>query len=563
MSFADLSIQTKVYVLTGIVTTALVICVVFSLYSMGKIGNELETIATEDIPLSNTVSRIAVHKLEQAIYFERAMRYGEFILSDTHSANLFKQSVKSFSDYQENITQEILNGEKLAQRGISIAHNEHELQVFRLVQDRLELIDTVYAKYLEHVSATINSFKQSNIKDVLLYAENATKEEIKLHAELMTLMEELEKFTAGAVVNAERHEKKTYTVLILVGVFSMLLSFLLSIIIIRAITIPVNKLKKSIEYISLHSDLTHRVNITSKDEIGTIACAFDRMLEHFQNIVQNVNSSVAQLSTAAEELSVITKESSDDIKIQTSQTEQVATAIHQMATMVQEVAHNAGGASLAVNETTVEANNGREVVSEAINSMNQLAAEFERAGTVVIKLEHDSEKIGAVLDVIRGIAEQTNLLALNAAIEAARAGEQGRGFAVVADEVRTLASRTQESTEEIQKMIESLQVGTKAAVNAMELSRTQADVGLKKISTAGATLTTIVSGIEHINEMNAHIASASEEQSAVTVEIDQNIAKITEISVHSVANADQTKTASEELSRLSIDLKGLVAQFHS
>jgi len=234
-----------------------------------------------------------------------------------------------------------------------------------------------------------------------------------------------------------------------------------------------------------------------------------------------------------------------------------------MSATVQEVARYAGEAAVAASETTQQADTGRQVVNTAIDSMKMLASEIEQAADVIHKLEEDGVKIGAVLDVMRGIAEQTNLLALNAAIEAARAGEQGRGFAVVADEVRTLASRTQESTREIQEMIESLQSGTEAAVTAMDSSRNQAQNGVEKISIAGDALGTIVNGIIHINDMNTQIASTAEEQSAVAEEINQNVAKISLISETATTNAAQTQKASEELSCLSVDLHQLVLQFKS
>jgi len=326
---------------------------------------------------------------------------------------------------------------------------------------------------------------------------------------------------------------------------------------------PMQALESTLSQAANENDLSLRIKIGSLDEIGKTGAAFNSMLDKFQRIVGEVNGSATQMSAAAEELSIITQESANGIREQTSQTDQVATAINEMSATVQEVARNAGDAASAANETTAEANNGRQVVNDAIDCMNQLASEIEQASSVISKLEQDGVKIGTVLDVIRGIAEQTNLLALNAAIEAARAGEQGRGFAVVADEVRTLASRTQESTQEIQQMIESLQSGTKAAVGAMDSSRTQAQQGVEKISTAGDALDTIVSGITRINDMNTQIASAAEEQSTVAEELNQNVVKISQITATSATNADQTKNASEELSRLSVDLQGLVSQFKS
>ncbi len=324
---------------------------------------------------------------------------------------------------------------------------------------------------------------------------------------------------------------------------------------------PIQSLALTMTRAANESDLSLRMQVSTRDEIGETASAFNSMLEKFQNIVGQVNGSTTQMSAAAEELSLVTQETSSGIHEQNSQIDQLATATNEMSATVQEVARNAGDAAVAANEATQQTGIGRQVVNTAIDSMNALASEIEQAAGVIHQLEEDGVKIGAVVDVIRGIAEQTNLLALNAAIEAARAGEQGRGFAVVADEVRTLASRTQESTEEIQQMIESLQSGTEVAVTAMDSSRNQAQVSVEKISAAGDALVTIVDGISLINDMNTQIASAAEEQSAVSEEINQNVVKISQISEASATSAAQTQNASEELAQLSVGLEGLVSQF--
>lgn len=326
---------------------------------------------------------------------------------------------------------------------------------------------------------------------------------------------------------------------------------------------PMQALAATMTRAANENDLSLRMQVSTHDEIGETGIAFNSMLEKFQDIVGKVNGSATQMSAAAEHLSMITQETTRDLREQNLQTDQVATAINEMSTTVQEVARSASEAANAANESNQQANNGQQIVSTAIETMDKLSGEIDQTGTVINKLEEDGVKIGVVLDVIRGIAEQTNLLALNAAIEAARAGEQGRGFAVVADEVRTLASRTQESTQEIQRMIESLQHGTEAAVTAMDASRSQAQAGVEKISAAGDALNIIVSGIAYINDMNTQIANAAEEQSAVSEEINQNVVRISQIAETSSANAIQTQNSSEELSRFSVDLQRLVSQFRS
>lgn len=329
----------------------------------------------------------------------------------------------------------------------------------------------------------------------------------------------------------------------------------------RGMLSPIKNLAKTMKQATDESDLSLRLTVTSQDEIGETSQAFNMMLERFQSIVSQVNAAASQISAASGKVTAITQHTSQGIQEQQSQTEQLATAMNEMSVSVQEVAKNTEEAVIGASQANEESNNGRQVVDITGKTINVLADGIKQASICIQRVEKDSENIGTVLDVIRGIADQTNLLALNAAIEAARAGEQGRGFAVVADEVRTLASRTQESTQEIQKIIESLQEGSKEAVQSMENSREQAHTSVEQISKAGESLIAIVKTVALIDDMNTQIANAVEKQAAVVDEIDSKVVVINQVAIESAAGANQTSDANTDLAQLAIQLQNLAGQF--
>ncbi len=363
------------------------------------------------------------------------------------------------------------------------------------------------------------------------------------------------------VAYADAHAGKVGDMFAVVVFVSTVLSVLLAVGITRSIARPMAELKEQAERMA-QGDLTGKTLIVnSRDEIGQAATAFNAMSDHFRDLITRVVSAISRLVTAATQLAAVTDHTTQGIHNQQTETDQVATAMNEMTATVQEVARNAQQAADAAHRATNEASAGKRVVSQTIDAIDTLANEVQKAADVIHTLEIDSGNIGGILDVIRGIAEQTNLLALNAAIEAARAGEQGRGFAVVADEVRTLASRTQASTQEIQQMIEKLQSGARQAVSVMEQGRRQAEVSVQQAAQAGTSLDAISDAVATINDMNTQIASAVEEQSAVAEEINRNITRISEVAEQTAEDASQTATASQELKRLADELRDMVAGF--
>ena len=308
-------------------------------------------------------------------------------------------------------------------------------------------------------------------------------------------------------------------------------------------------------------DLTIRLDVKDSDEIGELAILLNQFLEQHQKFIGEIAQSTDSLIGASENMALIVEDTQQGIIQQQTQTEMVATAITEMTATVQEVAGNASDAEAAAEHANKEANSGRSIVSNNIIAINSLASEVENATQVIQTLHTESENIGSVLDVIKGIAEQTNLLALNAAIEAARAGEQGRGFAVVADEVRTLASRTQQSTKEIQEMIEALQTGTKSAVEVMAKGSAAAEKSVKQAADAGDSLSNINQSVASISAINSQIATAAEEQSHVASEIDKNVNNISEIAKQTADGAEKTAQASAEVADITNSLRGSIQRF--
>ncbi|CBL43753.1 predicted chemotaxis transducer [gamma proteobacterium HdN1] len=308
-------------------------------------------------------------------------------------------------------------------------------------------------------------------------------------------------------------------------------------------------------------DLTQRLHLNRKDELGTIASGFNTFLAKLQGMIGDVVHSVEGVSHASERTSQIAVRTNEDVQRQLSEIEQVATAMHEMTVTAQDVARNAAQAAEAAGNADTEANQGMLVVNDTANAISNLANELQQSMQVVMNLARDSENINAILVTIRSIAEQTNLLALNAAIEAARAGEQGRGFAVVADEVRNLAQKTQQATGEIQTMIAQLQNGTNEVVRVMQNSQARSEDSVKQARQAADSLNAITAAISVISDMNTQIASAAEEQSAVAEDINRNVTNIGSAAHEVAAGADKAKGTSGELTQLAEQQKRLVGQF--
>jgi len=415
-------------------------------------------------------------------------------------------------------------------------------------QDALRQLETALVNY----RSSLMAYKNANSDAV-----QARKEMTDQGNTIVSLSEQLYQIQLDRR-DVESAQARTFQ--LISTLLALLVGVIAAVIITRQITRPLQETLAVVERIA-SGDLTQNVTVTRRDELGVLQQGIARMGVTLRDLISGIRDGVTQIASAAEELSAVTEQTSAGVNSQKVETDQVATAMHEMTATVQEVARNAEEASQAAAAADGEAREGDKVVNEAIAQIERLATEVVRSTEAMSVLQQESDKIGSVMDVIKAVAEQTNLLALNAAIEAARAGEAGRGFAVVADEVRGLAQRTQKSTEEIEGLVAGLQNGTQQVSAVMNNSRALTDSSVALTRKAGASLENITRTVSNIQSMNQQIAAAAEQQSAVAEEISRSIINVRDVSEQTAAASDETAASSVELARLGGQLQQMVSHF--
>ncbi|BBP82547.1 chemotaxis transducer [Pseudomonas sp. Pc102] len=523
----------------AIITLLLVLTGLFSLNRMSVINDASTVISQSWLPSVRTIAQINLSLTEL-----RQVQLGHVLASDTPSKQFLEQRTRE-------IIAQLGKAEDTYKAGIDPGRDEQLFE--RYLQEKkgfLAGVDKLLALSNAGEVAAATELVQGPLLD-------------NYRATLKALTELSDYNTQGADAanaKADQDYASAVTAVISVLVIAALVTVALAWALTRSITVPLGE-AVLVAGVVASGDLTGRIDTAGNDEPAKLLTALQRMQQQLRGTIQQIGNSATQLASAAEELNAVTEEGNRSLTRQHDEIEMAATAVNEMTAAVEEVARNASSTSDASRASEESAQSGRDRVQQTVQAIRSMSQEVAHTSTLVEGLADRAQSISKVLDVIRAIAEQTNLLALNAAIEAARAGEQGRGFAVVADEVRALAHRTQESTREIEQMIGSIQSGTGEAVGAMNQNDQRARQMLEIAEAAGRALVEITEQVGQINERTLVIASAAEEQAQVAREVDRNLVNIRDISVQTATGANQTAAASQELSRLAVELNGMVARF--
>ena len=451
---------------------------------------------------------------------------------------------------------------------LTYAHNYAEKLVrLKAISDNpeaLATLDQLGSELDKYTSALKEFFKvadRGDLHDIKMMREETLDE---IASAIMTLLRQFVQYQNDAAartiqLSADINKQSLISIsLAIIVSLAAIISFAL--LFSRSIVLPLRDAVTQAEYIA-NADLSHYFDDNAKDEAGDLIRALSKMQQKLHDTIENIADSSHQLAATSEELSQVTNDTTKVVQEQSDQLEQAATAVNELTAAIDEVATSANLTSSNSDQVNAKAQEGLVKLNHASNSLGTLVENINGTSQVIGQLSDNVNEIGSVIDVIKAIAEQTNLLALNAAIEAARAGESGRGFAVVADEVRALAHRTQQSTEEIERMIHDVQANTQSAVSNMSKSTEYASTTMTTSTELGEALKEVVYLISQINEQNINIASAAEEQATVAREVDRNLVSIRDLSFQTSAGANQTNASSQELASLAERLNGLITHF--
>jgi len=523
--------------------------------NLNMMGHHITQIETQYIPLTKKITLLSEYQLKQEIEFERAYRYSIEKNEENNAGAHFIEAKSAFEQLSNKIDKEItLTLNELA-HDISISDNEDSKGQFQTLTHRVDGFKSSHKAWESEVNHIFDLLDRNDTADLYKESEQVEKHAIELEHDVISILSEIETYTEDSIhdLNEEDHNA------LLAGIILVSISLLMAIILTRLVIVnlreDLNELKSTITNIS-EGDLLTEVNSKLGKEFG-----LNDMREHLQSTMLLVESGANEILGASHELAQVSEQVMGNVNQQAQELEVVSTAMTEMEATSIEVASHAESTRSSTIVASEKANESREITAKAMASMSELSESLEQSSKNIQELDQHSTNIRSVLTVIKGIADQTNLLALNAAIEAARAGEQGRGFAVVADEVRTLAKRTQDSTIEIEEMINLFTDGTAQAVQSMEINSNHGQSSHEATLTSNHKIEDIQVAMEDINDMNSQIATAAEEQSCTSQELSQNTTMISELSAENVKSSARVSASSVQLTSLANQLKDQIEKF--
>jgi methyl-accepting chemotaxis protein len=539
MSLQNFRISVRALFCFGLITLILLGLGAFAYVQIDEMRNTEQTLETDVVPSIQVIDDIQVALLHTRLESVRLLAVSGSEAQARVTENISKE-IKTLEDKTRYYRDHLVSGED--------------------DRKQFETANAIMDKYISGVKEII-ALSASDHDSAITYA-NTTQAQTatQYQAELTQLRDINTQNAVTAGLRAAQVYSHSIIVLISVVLIATGLTVALAFALTRSIVKPVETSLAFAQRIAT-GDLSAVLAVTGRDEISSLMVALNVMAASLRSTLMEISGAAEQLSTASVEMTSITESADRTLQKQNSEIEQAATAVNEMSAAVEEVARNANSTSEAARSSSASAEDGNRKVVNTVNAMTSLADLVDNSATQVKALASQADDITKVLAVIRAIAEQTNLLALNAAIEAARAGEQGRGFAVVADEVRALAHRTQKSTQEIEQMITKVQSGSTAAVDSMDRSIQEVYSTLTSAKDAGHSLVLITSAVLEINERNMQIATASEQQAHVARDVDRNLVSIRDLAMQSTEGARQTLEASNELAKLAVRLNDMVGKF--
>ncbi|WP_261842854.1 methyl-accepting chemotaxis protein [Aliamphritea ceti] len=556
----SLRISSRIYLFAALQLLLLLLIGGISLTQMQKIGVELIDIAEVDIPITNGLTHITEIQLEQAIMFERSLAFGLAVESGLGQKASLQKSVAKFTQLANKAEKEFLELEHMIQDAIQKAHSKEAQQKFSALLTSLKKVDAEHLQYNQEAKKILKQMSNGNSAEAFSKAEGIITLEENIDHALIRMLNDVQEFTLKSALKAEHDEIAGQQLITAVFAISIILAIILSVIVARSITSPINNMRDRLQDLaSADADLTVKLPI-NKTETGEAAEAFNTLMEKLRGMIISISDTSNELCEHSRANIEVMANAQNSIESQQQQTVMVAAAAEEMSASIQEVSGSTNRAAELGDVIKDKVASGMTVAQESQDIIQRLSENVATAATDIESLATETDKIGEVLGSIRGIAEQTNLLALNAAIEAARAGESGRGFAVVADEVRALAQRTQTSTQDIQSLLERLQQEVSHAVSTMQIGQENADICINKATETADALNEATSAVLEIAALNTQIASATDEQTIVVQEVNQNLNSISDAAAETADGARMTTKASQEITEELIELHSFVNQ---